>query len=423
MVTEKSSPIKMDSSAKKKKFRLNSLDIFRGIAVIYMLFGHTSILWLNSESIWFYAAGILAGGVFGANTFIFLSGISFSISYQSKKKKIVNDPSYSTSQGRLNIIIKTIWLIILAIITNLIGTSVTQSIPMVWVWLVFQTLAFSRVICYPFLQVKPFYRILIGIFIFCFTESLQIILNSSHLFINEVFFNILFGGPYDIFPFPFVGFFLIGSSIGEYIFQWQEGKNTIGNSETRKSMIPKIISPKNLLIIGFILITLSILSGSQLTSESGLISYLSSISISELPRYIIGGTTPWCFFNLGGELIILSLFIHKDLNNKKYRRKTNYFRKIKNIKIRLPNGMIFVGKYSLSIFLVHYVCYFLFHNILTVWQYIFAFTFFSIILLCILYFWVKICKGKIMLEYLISYSTSKIAEEISFIISKRTSNV
>ncbi|MCP4760210.1 MAG: DUF1624 domain-containing protein, partial [archaeon] len=135
------------------KPRIDSVDRIRGLVMVYMIFMHALGKWTNGEHNWIYGVIWLFADGFGANVFVTISGIGLSLFYISKKNKIESDQNYTKYHARTSYMIKTAWLFLFNILTNLfLGYGF-------WFWMIMQTLSLGRIFAYPFLQTSPKFKI------------------------------------------------------------------------------------------------------------------------------------------------------------------------------------------------------------------------------------------------------------------------
>ncbi len=102
--------------------RLDFVDRCRGISIVFMIIAHTSLYWLIPQDKWLYGYIIIFGDFIGASAFIMLSGIAFIFSYYSEEAKLQRDKTYTIKEARTTIFIRSILLMIVAILFNGIGT-------------------------------------------------------------------------------------------------------------------------------------------------------------------------------------------------------------------------------------------------------------------------------------------------------------
>ena len=78
--------------------RLKSLDMFRGLAMLYMVVGHIITWWPVPEDNWILIGYVSILSTLGAVGFTFISGISTMISYRNRLIKMEKDENYNLTQ-------------------------------------------------------------------------------------------------------------------------------------------------------------------------------------------------------------------------------------------------------------------------------------------------------------------------------------
>ena len=107
--------------------RIRAIDIFRGISILYMIMGHSLEFWLRNDDNWFPTLIPVFMDMIGSCAFIFLSGISLTLSQNAKQNRIKNDPNYLKIHANIDFIIKSLWLLVFALIYNIIVTSINRN--------------------------------------------------------------------------------------------------------------------------------------------------------------------------------------------------------------------------------------------------------------------------------------------------------
>ena len=115
------------------QYRIQAIDRFRGMSILYMVFGHSLIFWLRPQDEWVQFYGFVILEVIGANLFIMLAGIALAFSYHSQQKKITTNPNYKPA-SRLQIFIPILWLSGIAMCMNILGIMLLVGYPVIWIW-------------------------------------------------------------------------------------------------------------------------------------------------------------------------------------------------------------------------------------------------------------------------------------------------
>jgi len=200
-----------------QKPRISAVDNFRGFMIIYITFIHATEFWLRPEDNWIWGMAWLILDVFATAAFVFISGISLSLSYHAQQRKINRDPEYNQKQAHINFTIRTLWIAGVAFFTHLLDYIFNGFDPRrLWFWEVFQAIAMARICCYFFLKFDPKYKVMIGLFIIIVTDPLKWFLIEY----SPVLAYILAEPPVWNTPFPFFGFAFIGCAIGDWLNSW-----------------------------------------------------------------------------------------------------------------------------------------------------------------------------------------------------------
>lgn len=363
--------------------RLNAIDKFRGISIVYMIIAHTSQYWLRWEDMWIHSLLFLIVDVIGANAFIFLSGIGLSLSFQAKQVK-------SNKEKNINFGMRTLWLFILAFLTNLITNLISGNI-VFWLWHVLLTIAIGRVLCYPLQRFSPFFRIFIGFLFFLLVDIVE-----GAMIENEILYYIFFNGRHLNTPFPFLGFFFIGSGIGDFIF------SAYNKNQHQESLIDPLFV-KSLFLAGLSIVLIGIMSGMYFSEDQIAMGFLRMMErqdylvFSGIPEFLTRNSTLWSFYSLGFEMMFLSLLLHIDNFKMKKANKVEI-----PLEIETPKsikGITLLGRYSLTIYITHAITYFIFPNSLNILQYLVALPITIIIIYSLIWIWVHKGKAKLTFEW------------------------
>ncbi|MFX1412856.1 MAG: heparan-alpha-glucosaminide N-acetyltransferase domain-containing protein [Promethearchaeota archaeon] len=305
--------------------RFKSIDFLRGIHVFLMIVLHYSEWWLvvdaQSLKIWLFH-------IFepiGATGFLFISGVSASLSYKSSKKKLT-----STSLDWYKIkniyLLRALILLFIALIYNLILSFRFGDLSDIWSWNVLQTIAVSLIIVWPLLKLSKTVRLIVGISIIIINQALLIFLSpfEDQLNFYGILFHLLYNPLQQFTILSFFPFFLFGTVIGDIIF----GISAMEDENERRSAI-KDTFLKSVLILGGGLIVIGVLY--------------------QFPYFLERNTFPSFIYSIGVILVIFSILISiEEFNLIKARKNYNFF--------------FFYSYYSFTVYLGHNVFYFLFFN-------------------------------------------------------------
>ncbi len=245
----------------------------------------------------------------------------------------------------------------------------------------------ARIACYFFLKFDPKYKVMIGLFIIIVTDPFKWFLIAN----LPVLAYILAEPPVWNTPFPFFGFAFIGCAIGDWINSWNQRK-------TESVDPPVIIRPKNLLIIGASLIGIGVLTGLQLVGTTdyvygdGVSLLLDQInrfpeatwrwSLDGLPGFLVRSSMAWSFYAIGSNLIILAIFLWRDIIRLEKDKATN------TVTTKNPSKFInMFGSWSLTIYHVQFIAFIVLLKLLPVWLFPIVFIIYLLILYGFMFLW------------------------------------
>ncbi|MHA2390998.1 MAG: heparan-alpha-glucosaminide N-acetyltransferase domain-containing protein [Promethearchaeota archaeon] len=329
--------------------RLKSIDIFRGLCMAWMILTHLIDWWLKSEFNWLHNLMIMIFDPIGASGFLFISGISVTLSYRNRISKIKMGEEGNLRTLRNSYLMRALFFLIIAIVYNsLIAISLKDPI-WIWTWFILLTAALSLFIAWPLLKTSKLLRIIIGCMIWVANPFIISILlpYEGTLSVFGVIFHIFYHGLHQVPILVFFPFFLFGTVIGDVLFD-------VFHSEFNLKDERKLFRYKYLIltmIIGIFLVILGV--------------------IFNFPRFLLRESVSWVIYSLGVNIIIISILISFEL--------------FEIIKAKKSYKLLFYfSYYSLTIFLSHNLLHFLFLNQLTIVDIWFftgaAFVFISIML-------------------------------------------
>ncbi len=374
------------------KIRISAIDRFRGLTIFYMIFGHAILFWpLPQEG--FYAGFvrlIWESTVCGAAAFVFLSGMSMSLSYNSYARKVranLTNLEREKWNGRLQIWIRTAWVAGLAIFSNIIG-EISIGEFQIWIWYVLQTVWVARAISYPFLQLRTWHRLTAGFLIIILADPIRTWCFAESPFLYALFFNGVGLNPF----FPFVGFFFVGSALGNWLDQWSQmqirvKKNTVNASPVSLGAL-KFFTPKVILMLGLLIAFIGISLGWQLVSSPmnqeifDRLNLLPGWNLQQLPAFLSHTFSAWGLYTLGFDFIILALFLKADVSKLKDlpenlnspSRSSGPREQVggsaKKSYKNSSKALTLFGQQSLTVYLTHYFVFFIFRGQLWFWQWL-----------------------------------------------------
>ncbi|NHJ23021.1 MAG: DUF1624 domain-containing protein [Candidatus Lokiarchaeota archaeon] len=316
--------------------RFKGIDIFRGLCIFYMTFGHMLHWWLSKTDFWLYEFLWNIGAPIGGGGFLLVSGLSASLSYRKQIAKAQNSNEYDIKRARNEYLLRAVEIFIISTIWNTFGY-LYLGLPGIWLWFVLQTISVSLLMAWPLFKTTKSFRLLIC---FCFWIGNEIILgllspHSGEENVLGVFYFILYNSPEQNVILGYFPFLLLGTILGDILFEASNIKDPTAQSIFLKA---KFIKTN-----GF----------------SGLVLILLGIFLN-YPAFMNKETFSSHMFIVGIELIIISFLIYlKDLKNYRFRKKFTFFE--------------YYSYYSFTIFLLHHLLFFLFQpqfNALEIWLYI-----------------------------------------------------
>jgi len=336
--------------------RIQSIDFVKGFAIVFIILAHIAMSWLDAESRYIYGILYSLLDILGPSLFVFLSALSVIFSIKRKEgilpQKII----------RNRIFTRGFVMIILGVLTNLVGVDLTTGnvVVIIFGWNIITFIGFSQIFSFYILKLSKSRRIIIGLLIIILSPVLRALLYEGKEAGNLIFifFHYIITSPTPhLTLLPWISISFISTIFGEYIFEAM-------NKGTKDAYI-------GLFRIFFIWGIILVLIGIFVPFPTGLnlmdwqpgwsLQTLSSVELSEyphiellsiannqtlfvipgMPNFLLRGTSANMFYNQGTALFIISIFF--------------YFIDIKNKSNNFTNMLIYYGKVSLSLFLLHFV--------------------------------------------------------------------
>jgi len=374
--------------------RIRAIDTLRGISILYMIVGHAAEFWLRGKDIWFPTLIPVTFGMIGSSMFIFISGISLTLSYNAKKRKAQTDPHYFPINANLDFLVKTLCILGFAILYNLIASTILLYGTTIWIWFVLLSISIGRLCCFPFLKYNPWVRVIIAFLFFFFTDYLFTTLSTSQDLYPLYYF--LFNGTRLDYPFPFFGFIFLGSAMGSWISNFDLSSSDGNNYNQRFTGYS--------IIFGLILIILGISLGLELiyaqdSFARGYTNYINRnpfFQIEGIPQFLLRATTAWGIYCSGFHVIILTVFLHIN--------KRNYSESLNN----KPRGVVIFGQNSLTIYMFHYIIFLVYNGGFPIPFYFIAAPSVAILIYIIMWFWVYKGNRKGTIEWLMRKSVNSV---------------
>ena len=314
--------------------RLKSIDIFRGLCMGWMFLAHLIEWWIRPEFIWLRTFTFFIFDPIGASGFLFISGVSITLSYRNRLSRVVEEKDLSYSRLKMSYFLRAFFLLVISIIYNTAIAITINQLSWIWTWFVLMTAAFSLFIVWPLFNLSKITRILIGVIIWFIGQYLYILLSpyKDQLSLQGIFYHIFYND-YSQDPFLiFFSFFLFGTVVGDIMYNINNTKNP---ELKRKQFKRKLIIPTSL--ISVILISFGILFN--------------------FPSFLSRNSLSWLFYVLGIVLLVLMILI--------FLEEYNIFKTKKRYRV-----FFYFSYYSFTVYLVHNFLYFIFYeklDLVTIW--------------------------------------------------------
>ena len=324
--------------------RINSLDLVKGFAIIMIMMYHTTHTWLDRDWRFLSALVLSVLDFLGPSLFVFLSALSVIFSIRKKTGKLPEKVI------RARIFSRGISIMVIGMLFNIIGLSIVRpDIPFplnLWGWNILMFIGFSQIASYYALKLKKWLRAIIGIIIILISPTLRMYIyigKDSSLFIFVLHFIITSPAP-ELTLLPWLAICFISTIFGEYLFEAMIDGSEVAYRQLFKKFI----------IWGTILVVVGVITGWQLQTPETLVEseypHLRLLGIMNqqdyykfpgMPEFMIRGTIGNMFYNMGAALLIIAVCF--------------YLIDIKKIDNSFTSMLIYFGKVSLSLFLVHYM--------------------------------------------------------------------
>ncbi|MHA1334593.1 MAG: hypothetical protein ACTSVV_04225 [Promethearchaeota archaeon] len=365
--------------------RIVSIDAVKGFAIIFIMLAHTAGAWLDQD--WIYIFGMIFAvlDILGPSLFIFLSALSVIFSIK-RKQGILPDKVI-----RARIFSRGLMIMLLGVLYNVISLPNVPFPLNLWGWNILMFIGFSQICAFYALKLRQPERIFIGLVIIATAPSLRevLYLNKDSNIIVWIFHFIITSPAPHVTLVPWIGIIFISTIFGEWLYTAME----VGSKEEYVYLC------RRFLFYGIFMVLLGIFIGSKLQTPETMpleeyphlyLYYIMNqqnyYKFAGMPEFLIRGTISNQFYNLGAALIIIAIFFHILDIKKKW---NNFY-----------SMLVYYGKVSLSLFLIHYIFLTLYVN-----QYnIVFFPFIEIAFLAFMgffiYIWFEYFEGKGSPEYI-----------------------
>lgn len=312
--------------------RLKSLDIFRGIAMVYMIVGHAITWWPVPEDRWILLGYVSLFSSLGAIGFVFISGISTMIAYKNRIVKSKLPERNAHLFIRKEFLTRGLFILILGLVYNIFVAIIFMDPLAIWKWFIMLTIGACMMMSWPFLKMSKSLRIIVGAIFWILNQVAQFFLEpfAGEFNFPGVLYFLLYNSPDQNIILSFFTVFLLGTVFGELIYE----VFSIEDVEERRHVIKtKFLYPS--LIVGSIMIIFGYI-------------YVSPIFFTEEIMEIKPNFW-WLLYSCGIEIILITSFItfeeyHQFKSKKSYR------------------FLYYFSYYSLTAFVIQNVDYFFFYQ-------------------------------------------------------------
>lgn len=362
--------------------RIRSIDFVKGLAIIMIMMAHISEAWLDNDWLYVYAILFCALDILGPALFVYLSALSVIFSIKNKEgilpRKVIRNRVFS----------RGLTIMFIGVIMNLAGLNQAVYRPpfplVLWGWNILMFLGFSQIASYYALRLKKSFRAIIGVAIILISPMLREFLflgKDSNVLIWTLHFIITSPAP-QLPVLPWVSICFISTIFGEYLYE----------AMIKGTHQDYVVLFRIFLIWGIIFVIIGVTIGLRLRNFDNMevdeyvhLHLLETMNQQDIyhfkgiPDFLIRSTSGNMFYNLGAGLLIISIsFYFIDLNNG-----DNKF-------IRM---LIYYGKISLSLFLIHLMFAGLFLRQLNIIVFLIAIFAFAGFMGFFMYIWNTYAKG------------------------------
>ncbi|MHA1985226.1 MAG: hypothetical protein ACW98D_01185 [Promethearchaeota archaeon] len=336
--------------------RIHSIDFVKGFAIVFIILAHTASAWLAPDSYYLYGLLFSLLDILGPSLFVFLSALS--VIFSIKRKEGIVHPKII----RNRVFTRGSVMIVIGMLTNILIIEGGEVKVAIYGWNIITFLGFSQIFSYYILKISRSRRIIIGILIILLSPTLRALLFIGKVdgnIIAIIFHYIITSPTPHLTLLPWISIAFISTIFGEYIYEAM-------NKGTKDAYIGLF---RIFLVWGIIFILVGIFAffpdglnlaiwepGWQLETPNTVVGGVSEyphlvnlgyanqqdfFHLPGMPNFLIRGTSANMFYNQGAALIIIAIFF--------------YFIDIKNNSNSLTNMLIYFGKTSLSLFLIHFL--------------------------------------------------------------------
>ncbi|MFX0057959.1 MAG: heparan-alpha-glucosaminide N-acetyltransferase domain-containing protein [Candidatus Heimdallarchaeota archaeon] len=316
--------------------RIKSVDAFRGLSIVVMIFYHPVLWWTVTSQIWLL---LLVRRILflEASLFVFVSGISVVLSLRNRMEKIDINQTYSKRDIRREHYSRSLIFLIIAIIYNIFTVIWFMGLWGLWSWYVLFTVAICQLIAYPLMKLSSLTRVLLTFFIIFITYPILMVLGNLRNFSPKSGWSILYHlifNPIQEYPIlPNLAFFCLGTVCGEIFYEtYAINDDILRNIEIKNKIVKKFFVYGTLLMVGALI--------------------YSSFMFNDVFTYL-NRDTPICqLFGIGWGLFLIAFFtyIHDFRLSPEWKHKFFFY----------------FSFYSLTLYLAHNIVAFIFWQSLNI---------------------------------------------------------
>ncbi|MFX1410845.1 MAG: heparan-alpha-glucosaminide N-acetyltransferase domain-containing protein [Promethearchaeota archaeon] len=322
---------------------MSSIDIFRGLGMVYIMVGHMIDWWTIPKDDFLFYIYVSLFSAIGAAGFVFISGVSTAVSYRNRLAKAKTSDDYNNKTIKKEYLFRAFLILIVALIYNSIVAIEFLDPLLIWKWFIILTVAICLLMALPLLKTSRLFRLFIGVIIWIVNQFILAFLlhfeAQANLFglIFYILYNSLDQNPI----LSFFTFFLIGTVIGDLIYDIYQINDKIARKRAIKQ---KVLFPSLLIGITMIMFSFWFLLPNLFTEKI----------------LTINTNLWWLIYSLGIELILISILLCIE--------EFEFIKTEKSYKF-----LYYFSYYSLSLFLLQNINFFLFYaqlNRYNIWLFI-----------------------------------------------------
>jgi len=391
--------------------RIRSIDFVKGLAIVMILMAHTSSAWLDSQWIYLYGLMYALLDFLGPSLFVFLSALSVIFSVK-RKQGVVPDKVI-----RNGIITRGIVIMVIGILFNIPTVILFNKPDWIWNWNILVFIGFSQIISLYALKLGKATRGIIGTFIIFTSDTIRQYLyngkEAGNIFLSIVHYFVV--SPAPMTPLiPFLSICFISTIFGEYLYAAM-----IDGTKQAYTVLFRIFLFWGICLIGLGMIYPFILGTPlQTTTTLSAVDYpfldllriansqtFTSFQFPGMPDFLIRGRSSNMCYNLGWALLIIAIFF--------------YYIDIKEKDNNFIRMLVYYGKVSLSLFLVHWAFITLFVKFLNIVFFVFVWLGFTGLMGFLMYVWIEFANGVGSPEW-IMVQIGRIGQKTTHVVKKET---